>query len=72
MIAWSILGCRNVGMIGMDLGYGGDASWKEIRYHGNPIPENVDMDSNAFKLAYTTVYNPDFNCYCKQDPLFQY
>jgi len=72
VIAWSILGCKNIGMIGIDLGYDDDISWKNIRYHGNPIPENIDMNSSAFKKAYPTVHNPDYGCNCKQDPLFQY
>ncbi len=27
---------------------------------------------DVFKRAYPTVYNPDFDCYCKQDPVFLY
>jgi hypothetical protein len=72
VVAWSILRCKHVGLIGMDMGYDGNTPWNEINYHGNPIPKDIDPESMSFKRAYTTVYNPDFDCYCKQDPLFLY
>lgn len=72
VIAWSILKCNHVGLIGLDLGYDASVSWDEISYHGYPIPKDVDQNSEIFKRAYPTVHNPEFNCDCKQDPLFLY
>lgn len=72
VIAWSILKCNHVGLIGLDFGYDDNTSWDEIRYHGYPIPTNIDKNTEIFKRAYATTYNPDFDCNCKQDPLFQY
>ncbi len=71
MIAWSILKSPTVVLLGIDHGYSSKMSWDEIdKYH--KIPSDVDKNSTAFKKAYPTIYNPDFNCYCKQDPIFQY
>lgn len=72
VVAWSILKCTHVGLIGMDNGYDADISWNDINYHGNPFPKDIDQNSESFKKAYPTIYNPDFDCYCKQDPLFVY
>ncbi len=71
MIAWAILKCKTVGLIGIDLGYEEDTPWGEIdKYH--KIPNDIDRSSELFKKAYPTIYNPDFNCKCKQDPKFQF
>jgi len=72
VIGWSILKCNHVGLIGLDLGYDDNTSWDKISYHGYPIPKDVDKNDEIFKRAYPTVYNPEFDCYCKQDPLFLY
>jgi len=70
VISWSILKCTHIGLIGIDHGYSDDTPWEVItNYH--KIPEEIDKDSEAFKKAYPTVYNPEFDCYCKQDPIFQ-
>ena len=72
VVGWSILNCNHVGLIGLDLGYDDSMSWDEINYHGYKMPDNIDTESKSFKRAYPTIYNPDFDCYCKQDPLFLY
>lgn len=72
VVSWSILRCAHVGLIGIDLGYDGDTPWEQINYHGYSMPKDIDVNSESFKRAYPTVYNPDFRCYCKQDPLFLY
>ena len=70
VVAWSILKCNPVALIGIDLGYLPEASWEEIcNYH--KLPKDIYKDSKIFKKAFPTVYNPDFKCYCKQDPKFQ-
>jgi len=71
VVAWSILKCTHIGLIGIDHGYTIDTSWEEIcRYH--EIPSKINQQSRAFKKAFPTIYNPEFDCYCKQDPIFQY
>ena len=71
MIAWSILKSSSIVLLGMDHGYSDKMSWDEIdKYH--KIPANIDKNSESFKMAYPTNFNPDFNCYFKQDPIFQY
>jgi len=74
MIAWAILKCSPLILLGMDMGYPAETTWEEIRLHkeSHKIPHGLDQNSDAFKKAYPTVYNPEFDCYCKQDPIFQY
>lgn len=73
ILAWSILKCSHVGMIGIDHGYDANTPWNEIYIHGgHPFPKDTDQNSEAFKRAYPTIFNSGFNCYCKQDPLFVY
>ena len=73
IIAWSVLKCSHVGLIGIDHGYYPETSWEEIaKFHPHSkVSSDVDKNSNAFKKAFPTIYNPDFNCYCIQDPSFQ-
>lgn len=71
VISWSILKCNYIGLIGIDHGYSIDTPWETIsKYH--QMPEDIDKESKAFKRAYPKIYNPDFDCYCIQDPIFQY
>lgn len=71
IISWSILKCSPIALIGIDHGYPIETPWEEIdKYH--KIPEGINKESAAFKKAYPVIYNPDFNSYCKQDPIFQY
>lgn len=71
VIAWSILKCNPVALLGIDLGYPAEMTWEEIdKYH--KLPEGIDKNSEVFKKAFPTIYNPDFNCYSKQDPKFQF
>lgn len=69
--SWSILKSNPVALIGLDLSYPAETSWDEINnYH--TIPDNLDIQSELFKKAYPTVFNPDLKCYSKQDPKFQF
>lgn len=71
IISWSILKCSPIALLGIDHGYSADTSWEEIgSYH--QLPDNFNEDSDEFKKAYPKIYNPDFKCYCIQDPVFQY
>ena len=71
IVAWSILKCNYIGLIGIDHGYSVDTPWEIInKYH--QIPNNINKESTAFKKAYPKIYNPDYDSYCIQDPVFQY
>ena len=72
IVAWSILKRATVALIGIDHGYYTETPWEKINYHSIPMPKDVDQNSEEFKRAYPTIYNPYFNCYCKQDPPFVY
>ena len=71
VVAWSILKCSPVALLGIDHGYPADTPWETIdKYH--KLPEGIDKNSELFKKAYPTIYNPEFDCHCLQDPVFQY
>ena len=70
-IAWKILKCDTVGLIGLNHGWNEDDDWNEILAHSN-APSDIDRESPEFKKLYPKVYNPDFDCYCIQDPTYQY
>lgn len=73
-IAWRILKCNTVCLIGINHGWEESDSWEKIISHGsNLIDINaVDRNSPSFKKLFRTVYNPDFDCNCIIDPLFQF
>jgi len=72
--AWQILKCSTVALIGINHGWEETDSWETIIYHNNKeeISEGVDKDSEVFKKLYKKIYNPDFECNCILDPLFQF
>ena len=70
-IAWKILKCDTVGLIGLNHGWNENDDWNEILSHSN-APSDIDRNSPEFKKLYPKVYNPDFDCYCIQDPTYQY
>jgi len=70
-IAWKILKCSVVGLIGMNHGWDEDDSWDTILAHCN-TPTDIDRNSTMFKKLFPKIYNPEFNCYCILDPMFQY
>jgi len=73
-ISWQILKCSRVALIGINHGWEEEDSWETIIHHNNKaeISEGVDRNSNAFQKLYRKVYNPDFDCNCILDPLFQF
>lgn len=70
VIGWSLLKSTTVCLIGLDMGYPSDVNLEQLNYH--KFPEGIDKNSEAFKKAYPVIYNPEFNCECRQDPIFQY
>ncbi|BDQ31788.1 hypothetical protein NZNM25_19290 [Nitrosopumilus zosterae] len=73
-IAWQILKCTTVALIGINHGWEEEDSWETIIYHNNKdeISKGVDRNSPSFNRLFKKIYNPDFNCNCILDPLFQF
>jgi hypothetical protein len=73
-VGWKILKCSTVSLIGINHGWEEDDSWDTILSHGNnsEISKGIDQNSPVFDKLFTKIYNPDFNCYCILDPLFQF
>ena len=73
-IGWKILKCSTIGLIGINHGWEEDDTWETILSHGNyyDITKGIDRNSPTFEKLFKKIYNPDFNCYCILDPLFQF
>ena len=72
-IAWRILKCNVVCLIGIDHGWNEDDSWDLIMSHGGvcELPK-FNKNDKIFKELFPKIHNPDFNTNCIQDPVFQY
>ena len=72
-VAWQILKCTTIALIGINHGWEEDDSLELIISHGNMFDTSkVDKNSPAFEKLFPKVYNPDFKSYCILDPVFQY
>ena len=73
-IAWRILKCPTVALIGINHGWNEDDPWEKIISHGSDFVKTdvVDRKNPSFKKLFKKIYNTDFNCYCIVDPLFQF
>ena len=73
-ISWQILKCATVSLIGINHGWEEDDSWDTILSHGKnyEISKNLDKNSPSFKKLFPQIKNPDFDCNCILDPLFQF
>ena len=73
-IGWKILKCSTIALIGINHGWEEDDSWETIISHGNyyDVTKGIDRNSPAFKKLFKKIHNPDFNCNCILDPLFQF
>jgi len=73
-IAWRILKCPTVALIGINHGWNEDDPWEKIISHGSNLVRTdvVDRKNPTFKKLFKKIYNPDFNCNCILDPLFQF
>ena len=72
-IAWKILGIKNIGLIGINHGWETDDPLEKIISHGfesdsKTIKPNEENNQKFIKK----LYNPDFDCYCLQDPIYQF
>ena len=72
-LGWKILNCKTITLIGINHGWEDTDSWETIMTH-NGMCKMVEMDKNSksFKKLFPRIYNPDFDCYCILDPIFQY
>ena len=70
VISWSILKSKIVCLLGLDQGYSEDTDLTSINYHN--FPKEIFKQGDAFEKAFPLIYNPEFDCKCRQDPIFQY
>jgi hypothetical protein len=72
-IAWRILKCPTVALIGINHGWNEDDPWEMIVTHGYSTKQvKIDKESLIAQKLFPKIYNPDFNCNCILDPIFQY
>ena len=72
-ISWQILKCTTVTLIGINHGWEEETPIDLILSHGNNNPlQKIDKNSQKFKRLFPKIFNPEFNCNCILDPLFQY
>ena len=72
-VAWRILRCKVIALIGINHGWEDDDPWDLIVSHGHEynVPNIKPHDELAQKI-FPRIYNPDFDSYCILDPIFQY
>lgn len=72
-LSWKILNCKTVVLIGINHGWEDTDSWETIMTHNGMCKKiQIEKDSQVFKKLFPRIYNPDFDCYCILDPIFQY
>ena len=61
-------------LIGINHGWNEDDPWEKIISHGSNFVKTdvVDRKSATFQKLFKKTHNPDFNCNCIVDPLFQF
>jgi hypothetical protein len=72
-IGWQILKCSTVALVGIDHGWNEDDPWDLIISHGRSNSSiKLDKNSPTFQKLFPKIYNPEFDCNCILDPLFQF
>jgi hypothetical protein len=72
-IAWKILKCSDVALIGLNHGWEEDDPWDLIMRHGlKHISVKIDKNSPTFKKLFPKIFNPQIGKYCILDPIFQF
>ena len=73
-ISWQILKCATVALVGINHGWEEDDSWDTIISHGknHEISKDLAQSNQSFKKLFPKIHNPDFNCNCILDPIFQF
>ena len=60
-------------MIGINHGWNEDDPWEMIVTHGYSTKQvKIDKESLIAQKLFPKIYNPDFNCNCILDPIFQF
>jgi len=70
-VAWRLLHCSRIALIGIDHSWNEDEPIQSLLKHSN-IPNEIRNDPNLLKKFFPKIYNPDFNCTCVLDPIFQF
>jgi len=70
VFAWSVLKSKTVCLLGLDQGYLEETDIESIDYH--KFPKEIFENKDIFEKAFPLIYNPEFDCKCRQDPIFQY
>jgi hypothetical protein len=72
-IAWKILKCSDVALIGLNHGWEEDDPLDLIMRHGlKHLPVKVEKNNPAFKKLFPKIFNPEIGRYCILDPIFQF
>lgn len=71
-IAWQILKCNTIALIGINHSWDEDNSWETIMSHGNQFTPPKIKDDKIFDKLFPKIYNPEFGNTCILDPVFQY
>ena len=72
-LSWKIFNCSTVALIGINQGWDENDSWDTIMTHNGMCKKiEISKNSEAFEKLFPKIYNPDFDCYCILDPIFQY
>jgi hypothetical protein len=72
-IAWKILDIPNVCLIGINHGWEEDDPIDKIMSHGyEDKTKIVNTEDNGTQKFIKKIFNPDFKCYCLQDPIYQF
>ena len=72
-MGWKILRSNIVSLIGIDHGWLPDDSFEKIVTHGNTSKLiGIKKDDEIYRKFFPTVHNPDFDCDCTLDPIFDY
>lgn len=70
-ISWTILRCKSICLIGIDHSWSVDDDWDHILKHSK-IPKEIMKRKSLFAKLFPKIFNPDFQCNCILDPIFQY
>lgn len=72
-LAWKVLGIQNISLIGINHGWEIDDPIEKIISHGyESETKSIDPNEKNKKKFIKKIYNPDFDCYCLQDPIYQF
>lgn len=72
-IAWKILKCSTIALIGINHGWEEDDPWDLILRHGrSDLSVDIDQNSPEFQKLFPKIYNPELKKFCILDPIFQF